>query len=220
MTTEIAKRDDVRALVAESQQILSTAKEFKIATNVSYQLAGEELKKIKGAAKRLEDLRTSITKPMDAAKKAVMDLFRDPSDWLANAERVIKGAMVAYQEELQRQAREERERAEAAARAEQERLAAASARAAERGEMERADSLQAQAEAVQPVAIVREAPKVSGISFREVWKFEITDPAAIPREYLTVDETKIRRVVQAMKADAKIPGVRVFSDKQPAASAA
>lgn len=220
MTTEIATRSDVRALVEESKQILSGAKEFKIATNVSYRLAGEELKKIKGAVKRLEDLRTSITKPMDVAKKAVMDLFRDPAEWLANAERTIKAAMVTYQNELDRLAREERARAEQAAREEQDRLAAASVQAAERGDMERTDDLQARAEAVQPVAIIREAPKVAGISFREVWKFEITDAAAIPREYLLVDESKIRRVVQAMKADTKIPGVRVFSDKQPSATAA
>jgi hypothetical protein len=220
MSTDIATRPDVRALVDESAMILTHAKEFRIATNVSYKLAGEELKRIKGAMKRMEELRTAITRPMDAAKRAVMDLFGPPAERLATAERSIKSAMVTYQNEIERQAREERLIAEREAREQQERLEAAASRAAERGEMETADALQSQAATVQPVAVTRETPKIAGINFRDAWKFEITDPAAIPREYLLVDESKIRKIVQAMKADTKIPGVRVYSEKQPASSAA
>jgi hypothetical protein len=58
------------------------------------------------------------------------------------------------------------------------------------------------------------------VSTREVWKFEITDAAQIPREYLVVDEARIRKVVQALKGDAKIPGVRVYPERQIAAGAA
>lgn len=220
MSTDIASRADVRALVDESSHLLTHATEFKIATAVSYQLAGEDLKRIKGAMKRLEDLRTAITRPMDAAKRAVMDLFRQPAERLETAERTIKGAMVSYANEMERQQREERDRAEREAQAERDRLAAAAARAADRGEADTADAIQQQADSVAAVVPIRETPKIAGIHFRDVWKFEITDAAAIPREFLQVDEQKIRRVVQAMKGDTRIPGVRPYAEKQPSSSAA
>jgi hypothetical protein len=52
-----------------------------------------------------------------------------------------------------------------------------------------------------------------GVTFRTVWKFRITDPTALPREYLMPDMEKIGGVVRALKADTKIAGVQVFSEK-------
>lgn len=43
---------------------------------------------------------------------------------------------------------------------------------------------------------------------RTEWDFEITDESQVPREYLMVDESKIRRVVRA--GIRNIPGVRVY----------
>ena len=64
------------------------------------------------------------------------------------------------------------------------------------------------------------APRVGGISIPKVWTFEITDEALIPREYLLIDESRIRRVVTALKKDTNIPGVRVFEQKRIAAGVA
>jgi hypothetical protein len=61
--------------------------------------------------------------------------------------------------------------------------------------------------------IPRATPKVEGMSFRDNWRFEITDPNLIPREYLSVDTVKIGGVVKVMKDGASIPGVRVFCEK-------
>lgn len=221
MSTELMLRDDVRELTEETSAILSQAEGFKISTAVTYQLAADELKRIKGAAKKLDTIRKTITQPMDAAKAAVMDFFRAPSEQLTKAETKLKAAMVAYSNEQDRIAREERERAEAEARAERERLAVAASKAAERGEFDSAERIAEQASAVvAPAVIHREAPKVAGVSFREVWRFEITDSQSIPREFLLVDETKIRRLVQTMKGDTNIPGVRVYAEKSLAAGAA
>lgn len=85
---------------------------------------------------------------------------------------------------------------------------------------ERAEVLQDRAAQVVAPVIDRTPPKIEAIKTREVWRFEITDPAAIPREYLLVDETKLRKVVGAMKGDTRIPGVRVYAEKQLAAGAA
>jgi hypothetical protein len=55
-----------------------------------------------------------------------------------------------------------------------------------------------------------EAPKVDlgeGRTIVETWGFEILDENLIPREYLIVDEVKIRKIVVAMKDKTAIPGV-------------
>ena len=130
---------------------------------------------------------------------------------------------------------------EAKARAEQERLrreaeeAAAAGRAAEAAKLAakaerveekaaaKVEALQAQEAAVVAPVIYRAAPKVAGVSFRDVWQFEITDPAQINSAFLMPDEQKIRRQVQAMKGDAADmigPGVRVWMERQPASTAA
>jgi uncharacterized membrane protein YqiK len=42
------------------------------------------------------------------------------------------------------------------------------------------------------------------------WTFEVTDPAAVPREYLVVDEKALRAAVK--DGIREIPGVRIFED--------
>lgn len=53
---------------------------------------------------------------------------------------------------------------------------------------------------------------VGSASFKKVWDFQITDENLIPREYLMVDESKIRKAVKEQKENCKIAGVRVFED--------
>jgi hypothetical protein len=61
-----------------------------------------------------------------------------------------------------------------------------------------------------PVAatVSTETAKVKGITKR--WTFEITDPSLVTREYLVVDEKKIREAVSA--GTRSIPGVRIYED--------
>ena len=83
--------------------------------------------------------------------------------------------------------------------------------------IEKAQELEHRAQTVVAPVIDRAPPKVPGISTREVWSFEITDASALPREYLMPDEQKIRRVVQALKENTAIAGVRVWPEKSIAA---
>ena len=64
------------------------------------------------------------------------------------------------------------------------------------------------------------APKVTGISTRKKWLFEITDPAQVPEQYKTIDLKKIGGVVRALKGDTDIPGVRAYSESTMAAGRA
>ena len=123
----------------------------------------------------------------------------------------------------EQQARELRERAEAEAAAGREakaaKLAARADAKVERAEMN-ADVLQAAAAATVAPVVITEAPKVAGVTMRQVWRFTIDDESKVPREFLKVDESKVRRYVEAMKADARIAGVRIYTESQVAARAA
>ncbi len=82
---------------------------------------------------------------------------------------------------------------------------------AEQGELQLAADLQDE-EVVAPEVHLEDRGKVKGISRRDNWTFVIMDETQIPREYLKVDEQKIRKYVTTMKVDAKIPGVKIFND--------
>lgn len=220
MQLDFATNPEVQELQTETQSLVALAGTYTVTTAEEYSASASDLKRIKGALARLDALRKKATRPIDVAKRAVMDLFRGPEEQLTRAEAGVKRAMIAYSDEQQRRQREEQARAEAAARKERERLEAQAAKAADVGRFEKAAALEQRAAMVVAPVIARETPKVAGVSTREAWKFEVQNADLVPREFLTVDEAKIRRYVGAMKGDAKIAGVRVWSERVLASSAA
>lgn len=210
----------VIAIQPEVGKLTAFAQNLAIKTAQGYQTAADHLKAIKGLLKQIEDARTRVTKPLNEALRQVNSQAKEASAPLATSELQIKRAMNAYADEQDRIRREEQARADEAARKEQEKLQQRATRAASTGKVEKAAELESQACAVVAPVINREPPKVSGITSREVWKFDVTDPSLVPREYLSVDETKIRKVVQALKGDTKIAGVRVYPERSLAAGAA
>lgn len=125
---------DSEALGHKARQQLAFVTAFQITSHDDYLLAADELIALKTKAKALEDKRTGITGPINAALKAINDLFRAPAQLLANAEAILKQKMLAYEQEQARIAAEVRRKAEEKADAERKRLeeeAAARAREAE-----------------------------------------------------------------------------------------
>lgn len=114
---------DMALMTRSAASSLRMAESFVITTAVDYELAGEELATVKARINKLEETRTGITGPMNKALKAINDLFRGPMDTLKMAETRIKASMIAYYDEQQRIAAEERRKAEALAEAERQRLA-------------------------------------------------------------------------------------------------
>jgi hypothetical protein len=193
---------DSNALSQRAQQALTFIKDFKVESAESYGLAAEELQSIKARANKLEEQRTGITGPMNKALKAINDLFRGPSDLLAEAERILKTKMLDYSREQERIAAEAQRRAEevaaaerrraeeaaAAQAAEAQRLAQEAAEAAAAGNAAAAEAAtagmqRAQAEAqaaattaamvVAPVVAVA-APAAKGISTSKKIDFDVT----------------------------------------------
>lgn len=132
---------------AKALQIAEQAYETAVAVDIDstqmFQMAGVELQGIKARAKQIDELRLSLTRPLDESKRRIMDLFRQPLARLDEAESLIRKGMVEFQqaerarqeharreaEDLARREREvlerQRQEAEAAARRVREEAAAA-----------------------------------------------------------------------------------------------
>lgn len=215
--------DLIEKLAASNTSLLArmsnVADGAAVTNEQEYTEAAAKLRDIKALQKDADNAQKAITQPMENRKRAVIAWFRENVGMrLEVAENSLKRAILAYQQEQQRIAREKQRVADEAARKERERIQRQAAAAAAKGNVEREEQLLDRAQMVVAPVIQTEAPKVQGMSTRDVWKWEITDPALVPREYLVVDEVKIGKVVRALKGDTTIPGVRVWAEQTLAAA--
>jgi len=159
---QINKPED--ALFKSAERALTNARAYEIDCVEVRDLAAQDLTKIKGLQKSVDNARKSITQPIDAAKKAVMDLFRAPTTYLDQAEAVLKSAIgnfdraeqarqLAAQAKLEEAARQERARLEAeaaatraATEAEAQKIQQKAEQAAAAGDVEAAARLNSEAE--------------------------------------------------------------------------
>ena len=200
--------------------VLCQKAELTISNQSDYEAASAVLSEVKSRYKELDAQRKEITKPIDAAKKAVMDLFKTPLELLEKAESKIKGLMIGYTNEQERKAREEQARLQRLADAEAARqkkiLDEKIARAEASGKTEKAEELQMQKETITPIVAPIIAPQIEtpkGVSYREQWSAEIIDEKLIPREYLIVNLQALNKIAAATKGTISVPGVRFVSTK-------
>lgn len=230
IVTRITPPDEA-ALTLDAQRALDVARGVVIDSPAMLDLVAGELAEVKGKAKRLEEQRVGITKPLLAAKKAVDDLFRRPLEYLAQAEAAYKGAIGRYQREVEEQRRREQAEAEARQRAERERLEALAAKQAAAGKEEKAAETLARAEvaALATPAPVTEAPKATGISTRKKYTAEVTDRAALLAfvvanpmfaNLIVVDQSALNKLASAQGDAFALPGCRLHVETIVAARAA
>ncbi|PUE21834.1 hypothetical protein B9Z43_01230 [Limnohabitans sp. MMS-10A-192] len=224
-------------LATSAQKALADATDYVIDSPTMFELASDDLKRVKALQKEVEEKRTSITGPLNQAVKAVNDLFRAPKEYLDKAEATLKRSMVAYTSEQERLAAAARAQAEAEARAERERLAqqereaqeaarraeaeaqaaaAAGDQAAAAKAIQEAQAAQAQAEMaamtanVMTVAPVVEAPaKVAGISGRMTYSAEVVDLLALVKAVAAGAAP-----IECLQADTKFLGAQARAFKK------
>lgn len=189
------------------------AGQLVIRDDSTYERAGNLLVAVKEKMKAVAEVFDPIVSAAHAAHKTAVAQRSKVLDPLAKVEDTLKPAMAKYHEAKER----EREKREADARAllqrQQEDRTLEQAAALEReGRTEEAEQVLAAPIPQAMVVLESSTPKVKGVSFREVWKFAIENEALIPREFLAVDEAKIRKVVAAMQRNTRIPGVRVWPE--------
>lgn len=212
------------SLAQEAATVIIEAQSYEIKTLLQYTNSMELLKRIKGVYTKLEAERTAQKAPILAAGRDVDSLYKAETGKLQKAETRLKQAGILFNQEQQRKADAEQARlqavAEERARKERERLLARAATAEERGKDEKADALRDQAEQVQVfVPVVTPAmSKVAGVATRKVWKYRITDMAALPREYMIPNEAMLSAFAKSTQGKVPVAGVEFYAEDSLAVS--
>jgi hypothetical protein len=232
--------------IAKRDQLIIQAAAVPCVTNAEeLERAGKLQTAISKAIKELESARMELTRQLDNRKKEIMAQERDMVGALESELARIKSmnsdyatAQAAKVEEARRKAElEARIAAEAEFKRQQEEEAARLA-AEEKAfaDQQKASALFGSAVTVKPVepapvpvappppppkpVFIPPAPKTSANKFTEVWKFEVVDPNAVPREFCTVDESVIRKWLAFQKslgqdiATLKVNGLRLYKEMQ------
>lgn len=190
-------QDKILQISKDVKSITKTATDIAIGTAEELTKAAEFLKQVVVRKKRIEELRLFFTKPLNDHIRQINTEFKKASEPLEAVERDVKGKMVVYR-------REEDERI----RKEQERL------------NKKADTMKTESKkeeyrekAIEIAQETKVESKSGEVRFRKVWKFEITDGNEVPREYMAVNETSIRRAING--GIREIKGVRIFEEEIP-----
>lgn len=199
------------------ESVLNFANKVKgtiIQSPAAFEGATEALQEVATLSRRLDDERKKLTRPLDDQKKDIMAAFKPAEDACKEARAAIEGERNRWESE-QRRIREEAQRREnERAEKERQRLERLADKAHARGDGEKTAEYEQRAALVTAPVIPAAAVKVTGVSTRKVWKFELVDDGMdLPRKYLMPDLAKIRGVVEALKAETEIPGVRVYEEE-------
>ena len=197
-----------QTLAGGALELLEHANGIVITDDQEDAAAKEFLVQVSTARKRWEELRHWFSDPLERQKKAIIARFKADAAPVEEAERIVRAKVAVYYREKQEAARREQERLRKLAEKRQERVVA---KAEARGEEAPAPII--------PLPTVEAPAKTTrtaegSVTMRTVWKFEVTDPQAVPREYLIVNEKAIGAVVKA--GVRQIPGVRIYEVEEVA----
>jgi chemotaxis protein histidine kinase CheA len=217
----IKSEDDYRAADAAVASIKSAAKAVEAKRTDLVKPLNDTVKKINAGFK-----------PVSEALDQALECYRKPMSAFQAEQARIRAEAERERQRLEAEARAKAEAEMAAARRAAEEAEAARKAAQVEDPMEallaeedaadaerKAAEARAQAEqSIRAIATI-EPPvpvpaKVTGAASRTttVWKYEVTDEALVPLSYRPIDHAALARDVRALKGEAQIPGVRVYSD--------
>lgn len=184
-------RGELAAESKEATDLLSLIETLNILTQDDYDMMGEVLIEVKKRHNVLEGKKRAATDPLNSSLNEIRSWFNPVQAYYLKCEAILKAKIAGYEE--------------ARAKANQEAVDAVGQAMADGGDEADVDAALAQ---------VNVAEKPKGISTRMVWDFEIINADLLPRDYLVIDTTKIRKVMQLSAAHdgtpEPIPGVRFF----------
>ena len=208
---------DEQQLTRDVTDIEFQAESLVIQSDADYATAGEFGRMLKEKASQI----TTFFKPMKdsayQAHKAICSREKAMLAPLRNADKIIKQAMNAYDDEQKRKRREAEEAARRAAEAERERKMREASELEAAGDNEGAEAAFEEAvimddAASYAVVPATAAPKVSGVSTSKDWEIVEIDPKAVPLavagvEIRPVDKAAVMRLIRTSKGQIEIPGI-------------
>lgn len=171
------------------ERLYEEAKTFEVVSNWSMEaihgLAGE----IKSKHKEIETDRKELTEPFRKYVNKANDRAKFLTEKLKNAEEIIKAKIALWKEEIERKNKE----AEASAKALTESLGLSAS------------------------LYVENAPKTirgdGALSYEMTqWKFDVEDLSIVPREFLSIDEAKVKGALKM--GHRNIPGLKIYSEQK------
>lgn len=171
---------------AESDAALMTqqAGAIQVTTVEQEEEAYNALKEIKKAIKTIEDKRKEITQPLNASLKATNAMFKKLSEPFLVADKTLRGKVEDFHQIQEEKAEKERQRREKI-------QAAHAAKGHETHEI------------TEPEVEVSKSTVTA-----KRWTFEVVDESKIPREYLIVDGTAVRKAIR--NGVREIDGLDIF----------
>lgn len=221
METQISP--EVQKSTETALTVIDVAKGIVISTTHEYQFAQTVMGDIKKRIKELEEVRFGQTRPIDEAKKKILDFFRPPLQKLNDAKDHLNQIMVKFVDDQERKRREEERKLQEAARkrAEEDALQAAlEAEAA--GEKEEAEEILETPVYVPPIKVVSEIPKSKESHLREIWDCDAFDlnltvkaiaEGKAPIESVQYNITFLNAQARAYKSALNIPGTKAKNRK-------
>lgn len=229
----MSKKEEVLAVVEQSNMVSgevelakevsgveSYAQQIRVINDEDYKQAAEFGRLLKQKSAEVTEFFKPMKKAAHDAHKQICDREKAMLAPIANAEKLLKRTMGAYQMEKQRKQREEEERLRAIAKAEEERLLAEAIRMEELGEKEMSEehleNAQFVANAARNIVVNNNPVKAEGVSTSTDWEIESIDPSKVPVEFMNqvirpVDERAVMRLIRASKGSIEIPGIKFKS---------
>jgi hypothetical protein len=203
------------------------ARAVTITSPDSYQRACDFLKGVKALREEIAETFDPHIKRAYDSHRALCAEKKDAEAPLAEAERIVKTALVAWDTEQERIRLAEQRRLEAEAkRQEEDRRISEAEYLSDQGAIDEADALLDAPIDVPVVAIAPTTPKVSGIAYRETWSAKVTDLHALVKfvaanpshlGLLQASLPALNAQARSLKAQMRIPGVQAIATKDVAA---
>lgn len=228
MSAALQLAPDTSDLRTEGSALVQRATAIIITDDETFKLACDFLADVAARRKTIVEKFADPKRKAHDAHKSVCALEAELLEIVSRAENEAKRRISAYRTAQERITEDNRRAAEADARKLEEDRKLQEAIAAEAdGDKETATAILDEPIAPPPVKVAPPTPKVSSVSFRETWPFEVTSlldlvkhVAAHPEDInlLQANTSAIRSLVNARKSAFSIPGIRAWSDKNVAAT--
>lgn len=205
-TTEAVQAPDPTPMQKQGNELIAQARSMRVTDDASLSRAAELLTGGKALAKSIEEAFAPAKKAAHEAWKRITALETSLLTPLKTAETLLKGLIGGYQYEQDKLRRAEEQRLAAEAqRRRQDELEAQAVELEAAGQHQEAEALVDEIIASPPPApvVTIPKPKVEGITTAMVNKFEILDKLKLKPEFLIADESRIRKLVQALGKDAE-----------------
>ena len=180
---------EVEQMRSSSSQLIGQAEGIVVSTETEAEQASLFMAKISQKIKELEDRRTSFTKPINEGLKAINSVYKEISEPLDKAKRIIGDKILAWR----------RLENEKIAKEEQRRLKIQEAH------QEAGHTVNA------PVELARVPKKVGFAQTRKVWKWKLESFSQLADDYKMTNDVYINQKVR--EGVRQIKGLTIYEDE-------